>query len=85
MKDGGAGISIDLIFPRQKFFTIKEECFTGGSDLKGIGVSYYVEENCAKVAVVGLGMRGIPGVMARVMRPCRKGITSCRLPTPIFP
>lgn len=78
-KMAAAGISIDLIsvFPRQKFFTIKEEMLPrAAAVLKGIGVSYYVEENCAKVAVVGLGMRGIPGVMARVVRALQeKGIT----------
>jgi len=36
--------------------------------LKKLGVSYRVNADCAKVAVVGLGMRNLPGVMARVIK-----------------
>ncbi|MEW5785199.1 MAG: aspartate kinase [Bacillota bacterium] len=66
-----AGISIDLIsvFPHQKYFTIKEEMLPrAAAVLQGAGVNFRVEKECAKVSVVGLGMRGIPGVMARVVR-----------------
>lgn len=66
-----AGISIDLIsvFPEIKIFTIKEEALKRAVQvLEGLGLRFSVEENCAKVAVIGLGMRGIPGVMAQVVR-----------------
>lgn len=67
----GEGISIDLIsvFPEQKIFTIKEEALARASRvLVELGLSFKVKENCAKVTVIGFGMRGIPGVMARVVR-----------------
>ena len=67
----GAGISIDLIsvFPQFKIFTIKEESLGRASQVLGeLELSFRVEKNCAKVAVIGFGMRGIPGVMARVVR-----------------
>ena len=73
-----AGISIDLIsvFPELKIFTIKEEALERAAQVLGeLGLSYRVNEDCAKVAVIGFGMRGIPGVMAQVVRALsRKGV-----------
>ncbi len=66
-----AGISIDLIsvFPTQKIFTIKEEVLSrAAAVLEALGASFRVEKDCAKVSVIGFGMRGLPGVMARVVR-----------------
>ncbi len=75
----GAGISIDLIsvFPTRKVFTIKEEALPrAAAVLEELGICYRVEKGCAKVAVIGHGMRGIPGVMARVVRALNeKGIS----------
>jgi aspartate kinase len=74
-----AGISIDLIsvFPTLKIFTIKEEMLPRAeAALKEQGIDCRVEKGCAKVSVVGMGMRGIPGVMARVVRALNEqGIT----------
>lgn len=70
-----AGISIDLIsvFPVLKIFTIKEDLLPRAEAvLNEQGVDYRVERGCAKVSVVGLGMRGIPGVMARIVRALNK-------------
>jgi len=62
-----ASVSIDLInvFPERKFFTV------AGSDtakavaiLRGMGLAVGTGEDCAKVSIVGAGMRGVPGVMA---------------------
>ena len=67
----GAGISIDLIsvFPTRKVFTIKQEALPGATAvLEELGTGFAVEKDCAKVSVIGHGMRGIPGVMARVVR-----------------
>ena len=64
-------ISIDMIsiFPERKSFTIKEDhLLQTEAALKKLGVSYSIGGNCAKVSVVGLGMRNLPGVMARVMK-----------------
>ncbi|ADL07397.1 aspartate kinase [Thermosediminibacter oceani] len=65
-----AGISIDLInlFPDLKVFTIKEELVEKAVGvLEGIGVIPEVVRGLAKVTVVGAGMRGVPGVMARII------------------
>ncbi len=70
-KLGRAGISIDLIsvFPEIKIFTVKDETLNRVEEvLADLGVSYRVAGGCAKVSVVGLGMRGIPGVMARMVQ-----------------
>ncbi|HEY5560140.1 MAG TPA: aspartate kinase [Clostridiaceae bacterium] len=64
-------ISIDLIniFPKDKVFTIDED------DLENFKVimentkeSYTYIDNCCKIAIIGSGMKGIPGVMARIFR-----------------
>ncbi len=74
-----AGISIDLIsvFPELKIFTIKEEALEHAAQvISGLGLPYSVAKDCAKVAVIGFGMRGIPGVMAQIVRALNeKGIT----------
>ncbi|MEW5921860.1 MAG: aspartate kinase [Bacillota bacterium] len=67
---GEAEINIDLIsvFPRIKAFTVKREHrFKVEEILKNLDVSYRLDPDCAKVSVVGVGMHGIPGVMARVV------------------
>jgi aspartate kinase len=37
------------------------------SSLQALGIPYEVTENCAKLSLVGAGMRGTPGVMAQIM------------------
>lgn len=65
------GVSIDLInvFPTLKVFTVKQDILARAeaviSELK---LNYSMVKECAKVSVVGLGMRGIPGVMSKVVR-----------------
>jgi len=66
-----AGVNVDLInvFPLLKVFTVKKEDLPRARKvLDLIGVTYRLEEDCAKVSVVGAGMTNIPGVMARVVR-----------------
>jgi aspartate kinase len=66
-----AGISIDLInvFPGLKVFTIKEEQVKRTvEELEKIGITPGVTEGLTKVTVVGAGMRGVPGVMARIVK-----------------
>ncbi|QSQ09964.1 Aspartokinase [Koleobacter methoxysyntrophicus] len=63
-------ISIDLInlFPDLKVFTVNKDCIGKSvAILKDFGVDYKVNEDCAKVSVVGVGMRGVPGVMAKII------------------
>lgn len=71
----GAGISIDLIsvFPTRKTFTVKEEALPqAAAVLEELGIEFSIEEECAKVSVIGFGMRGLPGVMAQVVRALNK-------------
>ncbi|MDQ7844840.1 MAG: aspartate kinase, partial [Armatimonadota bacterium] len=65
------GISIDLInlLPELLAFTVKEEaCERAANLLSDLGFTVEVSRPCAKVSVIGAGMRGRPGVMARVVR-----------------
>jgi len=68
---GEAKISIDMIsiFPERKSFTILENDVAQTEKiLREMGLSYKFLTGCAKVSVVGLGMRNLPGVMARVVK-----------------
>ena len=63
-------ISLDLIniFPEHQMFTIDA---TEKDKLSGImskaEIKYTIIENCSTVAIVGAGMNGVPGVMARII------------------
>ena len=68
-------ISIDLIniFPREVIFTVDQEERRKIEDiLQQSGYKYNITENCSKVSVVGSRMRGVPGVMARIIRALSK-------------
>ncbi len=71
-------ISIDLInvFPKEKIFTIDEKDFTKFESLvKELNVSYSFVKDCSKLSIIGSKMRGIPGVMARILKALtREGI-----------
>ncbi len=63
-------ISIDLInvFPKEKVFTIGEEDIDKLIDVfNKINIKFDIEEDCSKVALIGSGMKGIPGVMATIL------------------
>lgn len=65
-----AGISVDFISVQldRIVFTIQtEQVKQAGQVLKGIDIEPAMEMDCAKVAVVGAAMTGIPGVMANVV------------------
>jgi aspartate kinase len=64
------GISIDLInlLPEMLAFTVQEEAVaTAANLLSNLGFTAEVSQPCAKVSIIGAGMRGRPGVMARVV------------------
>lgn len=64
------GISIDLInlLPELLAFTVKEEAQQEAANLLStLGFTVEVTPPCAKVSIIGAGMRGRPGVMARVV------------------
>jgi len=69
------GISIDLInvFPHYKVFTVDDECTERAEDiLKSLNLKYASIRNCSKVSVIGEAIRGVPGVMARIIKALRK-------------
>lgn len=64
-------ISLDLIniFPTEQIFTINQK----DKDvlvnvLNNAKLKYSIIENCSKVAVIGSKMKGIPGVMAKIIK-----------------
>lgn len=64
-----AGISVDLINinPEQVAFTVKNEVAENTQKiLNKQGFKLKIRPGCAKVAVVGAGMMGVPGVMAAI-------------------
>jgi len=64
------GISIDLInlLPEMLAFTVQEEAVEKAANLlSNLGFRAEVSGMCAKVSIIGAGMRGRPGVMARVV------------------
>ncbi|MFO7152147.1 MAG: aspartate kinase [Bacillota bacterium] len=70
-----AGISIDLInvFPGLKVFAIKEDQVeVAAEELKKLGVVPQVTRGLTKVTVVGVGMRAVPGIMARIVKALEK-------------
>lgn len=64
-------ISIDLIniFPGYKVFTIDSESTEKTETVfKELDLKYSIIEKCSKISIIGNGIRGVPGVMARVIR-----------------
>lgn len=64
-----AGVSVDLINvspDRQSFIVMLEEAEKTRRILEGEGFHVDLRPDCAKVSIVGAGMRGLPGVMAAV-------------------
>lgn len=68
-------ISIDLInvFQNQRTFTIDEECFEKLDNImKDLGLKYTYIDNCSKISVIGSKIRGVPGVMAKILKALSK-------------
>lgn len=66
-----AGISVDMIqvSPNQIGFILNEDYSDRAKEvLAGLGLHISAEKGFAKVAIVGSGMRGVPGVMARMVK-----------------
>lgn len=65
-----AGISVDLINvspDRRRFIVSADDAARANRTLESKGFTVAVRPECAKVSVVGTGMRGTPGVMAAVV------------------
>ncbi|MHB2016359.1 MAG: aspartate kinase, partial [Candidatus Xenobia bacterium] len=66
-----AGVSLDVIntTPREVFFIVHANQAGATFELLDtLQVSYRRQSGCAKVSIVGIGMRGTPGVMARIQQ-----------------
>lgn len=66
-----AGISVDFIniSPTELLFTIPKAYTQSASDLiTSLGFHPQVIEQCAKVSVVGGGMKGVPGVASKIVQ-----------------
>jgi aspartate kinase len=64
-----AGVSLDMFTPvgEQLVFTVAQSALeTATGVLDGLGLAYEVRLGLAKVTLVGAGMHGVPGVMARL-------------------
>ena len=64
-------ISLDLInvFLKQKVFTIDEKDMENLKIImENLGLQYSCIEECTKISLIGSGMRGIPGVMAKILK-----------------
>ncbi|SEF46130.1 aspartate kinase [Caloramator fervidus] len=64
-------ISIDLInvFPNYKVFTIDSKDVPKVEEiLKSLNLRFNIINNCSKIAVIGNGMKGVPGVMAKILK-----------------
>lgn len=64
-------VSLDLIniFPEQQIFTIPYVAMDKVFNIfSKNNIKYSYTENCSNIALVGSGMRGIPGVMAKIYK-----------------
>lgn len=64
-------ISIDLInvFPTHKVFTIDDDCTENTEAiLNNLALKFRIIKKCSKISIIGSGIRGVPGVMARVIK-----------------
>lgn len=68
-------ISLDLInlFPHLKVFTIgKSDLNSFKNAMDELNIKYSILEDCSKISVIGSRMRGIPGVMAKIINALEK-------------
>ncbi len=68
-------ISIDLIniFPDKKAFTVMADKTKNTINvLEELGVEFEVNKNLSKVTIIGVKMRGVPGVMSRIVTALKK-------------
>jgi aspartate kinase len=64
-----AGVSLDMFTPAGSclYFTVTCSCIERAEQaLADLSLAYSLRESLAKVTVVGAGMHGVPGVMARI-------------------
>lgn len=63
------GVSLDMFSPAgaHLYFTVPSSCLSQSTEvLDALGFEYAYDEGLSKVTIVGTGMHGVPGVMARI-------------------
>ncbi|MCM0648573.1 aspartate kinase [Clostridium swellfunianum] len=68
-------ISIDLInvFPKESIFTIDSKDMNKFEQImQSLGIKYSFISSCSKIALIGSRIRGVPGVMARILKALTK-------------
>lgn len=68
-------ISIDLInvFPKESIFTIDFKDLNKFEQImKSLNLKYTYISNCSKIALIGSRIRGVPGIMARILKALTK-------------
>ncbi|MEY8762107.1 MULTISPECIES: aspartate kinase [Clostridium] len=64
-------ISLDLInvFPYEEVFTIDDvDMDNFDIVMKNLGLNYTAIRGCTKISLIGSGMRGVPGVIAKILK-----------------
>lgn len=79
-KLAAAGVNLDLInvTPSRLYAILPTKSYEASGEelLKSMGFEFQATHGCAKISIVGAGMRGTPGVMAQVMSCLHKaGVT----------
>lgn len=79
-KLASAGVNLDLInvTPNRLYAILPTKSYetSGKALLDSLGFEYQATHGCAKISIVGAGMRGTPGVMAQVLSCLHKaGVT----------
>ncbi len=67
-------ISIDLInvFPNESIFTISQDDFVSFSDIMNHNdVQFEYKDDLTQISIIGRGMTGIPGIMAKILKTLR--------------
>ncbi len=68
MADGGISVDFITVQPQAIMFTVSyDQAMKTNEILRSIDLIPEIEFNCAKVAIVGAAMTGIPGVMYKVV------------------
>ena len=70
-----SNISLDLInvFPKETIFTIDMDNLSKSETVATMmEIEYATLKNCTKIAIIGSRMRGIPGVMAKILKALTK-------------
>jgi len=62
------------VFIKDKIFTISDADLEKFKNIAAnFEITYQYTENCSKISIIGSKMRGIPGVMSRILKALEEG------------